>query len=231
MPPLFNPPGGAGLDPSHGTIGLVNGSENFLHLADDQVVPLIIPNAAGLNLALLTFEAGLLFAITGMSDDGGGQTLVTTDVDHGLVVGGTVFQVQMGDAGLDAFFEVVTVPSSTSYTIDFAFIFNASGDGMHGDKFIVPADGGGKYFAYFATSDLVQDQAEDPIFSIFQNQTVMTTCQQHQAGINEPEPASMGRMLELAEGDQICIGLENVFNEDTFTFTDELLTLFRVAAA
>lgn len=72
------------------------------------------------DLAGWTFDAGgagTSFPIASISDNGGGTILVTTTGTHGITVGNIITQSNLTDTAYEGVFKVLTVPTTTTYTV------------------------------------------------------------------------------------------------------------------
>lgn len=96
-----------------------NSTEFVIHAVNEQHAYHSANMVVG-NLAEWTFNAGSAGAsvtITTIANDSGGKILVTTNVAHGITINDIICHTGLTDSNYVGFFKVITVPSTTTYTI------------------------------------------------------------------------------------------------------------------
>ena len=81
------------------------------------------------DLAGWTFDAGgtAQFPIASIADAGGGDITVTTTGAHGLAINDIISQTNLADAAYVGFFKILTVPTTTTYTVTAVFTATDTG--------------------------------------------------------------------------------------------------------
>jgi len=107
------------------------------------------------DLAGFSFDAGgngVSFPIASIADAGSGDITVTTTGAHGLEVGAIISQSNLADAAYVGEFKVITVPTTTTYTVTAVFTATGTGTMDEGASIIVSAIAAGTYLLQWHAS-------------------------------------------------------------------------------
>lgn len=155
--------------------------------------------------------AGTSHAITSIVDIGGGDINVTTGDAHELEVGDIISQTNLADAAYVGIFTVLTVPTTTVYTITAAY--TATGTGTLDQAATLEADAvaAGVYdFAYYISATPVGNN-ETFDFQLYNETTAIIGSKIRRKFGAGGDFGSMsgGGVIAVANGDKISFALSN----------------------
>jgi len=155
-----------------------------------------------------TFEAGSSGVIASIADAGGGDITVT-DVAHGLSVGDYITQNGCTDSAYNGLFKVLTVPSSSTYTITATYTADDSGYWQKGSNLV--CDVAGIYQGSWTAAGISETNAHIFDFAPAVNTTVSSKAKSRRKFSNADYGAfSGGGLLQFAVGDKITFAVQNV---------------------
>ena len=185
------------------------------------------------DLADWTFDAGgagASHAIIEVFDAGGGDIAVVTSDAHGLEVGDIVSQANLADGAYTGVFEVLSIPTASTYTVTAAFTATDTGTMDQAATLEANAVAAGSYsFAYYISATPVGAN-ETFDFRLYKEATVVTGSKvraKFGAG-TDFNPLSGGGIVQVNGGDKISLALSNESSAANLTLRNFTLVLIRL---
>lgn len=184
---------------------------------------------AGDDLEGWTFDAGgagTSHAINSIADAGGGDITVTTGTAHGLAVGDIVSQTNLTDPAYVGFFEVLTVPTTTTYTVTATFTATDTGTMDQPFNLVAGAGAAGKYEIHWFASGTSATSNETFDFALYNNDTQVTASETRRKFGTAGDVGSFagGAVETFADGDKLSFALKNITGSNNITI--RYLTVF-----
>ena len=151
--------------------------------------------------------------------DGGASTLITTTAAHNLNVGDYI--TITGTTNYNSSYEVLSVPTTTTFEIDKAWDGNndATGTYSRGDSYICDSGAGGIYgFEWNVTG---KPDAINKAYNaaILINKAGCEKCVGSEYFTKaEYETVSGGALFDISDGDHVCIVIQNLTDTTDITF-------------
>ena len=165
------------------------------------------------DLADWTFDAGgagTSHAITGIVQAGSDITVTTGDA-HGLAVGDIISQTNLADAAYVGVFDVLTVPTTTTYTVTAAY--TATGTGTMDQAATLEADAvaAGVYSFFYSISATPVGNNETFDFRLYKEATAVagSKIRRKFGAANDFGSMAGGAVAPVANGDKISFALSN----------------------
>ena len=211
----------------------VDGEWESYHVADGADGPITGDGLSGWTLDV--GGSGISHAITAIADAGGGDITVTTGDAHLLEVGDIVSQSNHADAAYEGIFEVLTVPSGTTYTV--TAVYTATDTGTMDQAFTLEAGVGaaGRYSVSWGASATSAVNNEVFDYGIFLNGDGAAATPSKGSAVRRKfgiasDFGDFGRTFQvtIADGDKLSFGLMNIGANGNLIIRYLTLTLSRL---
>ena len=185
------------------------------------------------DLAGWTFDAGgagTSFPIASIADDGGGNILVTTTGTHGIAVGNMITQSNLTDTNYEGVFKVLTVPSTTTYTVTATWGSTDTGTMDEPAQLAVNPIAVGVYSVDYSLSGDTATNNEQFDFELYCDSTKITgTKRTNKFGISA-DINTMGGcgIFAIPLDGRIALVLENQESAGNFTIEDYSVRVIRL---
>ena len=157
-----------------------------------------------------TYDAGSTGVIASIADATGGDILVT-DEAHGLSAGNIITINGCTDSAYNGIFEVLTVPSVDTFTVNAVYTATDTGFWQRGSSLICGVGSAGTYRGQWASSGISSVNAHIFDFAPCVNTTISTKAKARRKFSNDDYGSFSGcALMTVAEGDVITFIVQNV---------------------
>ena len=185
------------------------------------------------DLAGWTFDiggGGTSFPIASIADAGGGDITVTTTGTHGLAIGDIISQTNLADVAYVGVFDVLTVPTTTTYTVTAAFTATGTGTMDQASVLIVNPGSAGTYFLSYWISSTSATNNETFDFQLYKDASAITGTKIRRKFGTAADFGSKsgGGLVTVANNDKISLALSNEDSAGNITIRNFTLVLTRL---
>ncbi len=177
------------------------------------------------DLSGLTYNDGSSAAITAFADAGGGQVTVTSN-GHLLSTGAYISIT--GTTNYNGLFQIANAQTNTFEITDTFAGDDATGTWRHGDHFIVPTGGAGRYSYMGVISLTSAGNNKTYEFSLSQNTGVNGISRRKIAAGADVGVLSISGLLNLADGDHVGLVVKNITDATNMTIVEGSIRLHRI---
>lgn len=202
---------------AYGSIFITGGSEFTIDVADTMHAESDF--AAGAGSQFCSYVTGLSATITAIADAGGGDITVTTSSAHGLSVGDYISIT--GTSNNDGIFQVLTVPTTTTFTVTDTFVATDTGTVHRGTGVKVDMRGDFDVQWNFSLSSAGNNQTLE--FTVFKNTTEVPGIKTERKFTTGTDVGSMSGgdiAYNVEVGDVIWVAVQNKTSAGNFTITE-----------
>lgn len=185
------------------------------------------------DLSSWTFDiggGGTSFPIASIADAGGGDITVTTTGTHGLAVGDIVSQTNLADSAYVGMFKVLTVPTTTTYTVTAVFTATDTGTMDQPATLTCTPIAAGTYAIDYSLSGTTSTNNETFDFEIFNDAVEITgTKRTNKFGTGGDMRTVAGCGITIvAANAKINLALDNGDSAGNFTIEDFSVRLIKL---
>jgi hypothetical protein len=184
------------------------------------------------DVAGWTFDiggGGTTFPIASIADAGGGDVTITTTGTHTLAIGAIVSQANLTDANYEGVFQVLTVPTTTTYTVTATWGATDTGTMQEATTLTANPSAAGAYFFSWSVSATAASSNSVVDFQL-RADAIMIGPPTRRLFKTASEFGSMSGsgIVDISANDKVTFDINNTSNAGDITIRNFALSLIRL---
>jgi len=216
----------AQTDTNYGEFKVSDNAVETIIRGDDEYQALTANVVTGLENGF-TFDAGLIGETASIANDAGG--ILVTDVDHGLSAGDIITMNAHTNAVYNGIFEVLTVPSTSTFTVNATYTATGTGYWQKGASLTVGSGAAGTYAGNWNSTGIAAANGQTVDFCPVVNTTYAAAACARRTFSNADYGSFGGtEIVTLAVDDIIWFVMRNTTSDGNVTIRTLDLNLHRL---